>query len=113
MLPTIRGNTQPVEIFHTQELEPDYISAAIRIVLMIHRAQREGDILVFMAGEDDVELIYGAIGTVVENIRTRDQDEIGPLVCALLYSSFIHHNGRFLIHHLPDTSHAILWVAKS
>ena len=43
----VPGRTHPVEVFYTQEPEPDYVEAAIRTVLMIHRAEDEGDILLF------------------------------------------------------------------
>ncbi|KAG5220174.1 pre-mRNA-splicing factor ATP-dependent RNA helicase [Salix suchowensis] len=34
----VPGRTHPVEIFYTQDPEPDYVEAAIRTVLMIHRS---------------------------------------------------------------------------
>jgi pre-mRNA-splicing factor ATP-dependent RNA helicase DHX15/PRP43 len=47
----ILGRTHPVEVFYTQEPEPDYVEAAVRTVLMIHRAEDPGDILLFLTGE--------------------------------------------------------------
>ncbi|KAJ8453510.1 hypothetical protein ONZ51_g13553 [Trametes cubensis] len=38
----VPGRTHPVEVFYTQEPEPDYCEAAIRTVLMIHRAEEPG-----------------------------------------------------------------------
>ena len=40
-------------MFYTQEPEPDYVEAAIRTVLMIHRAEDPGDILLFLTGDID------------------------------------------------------------
>ena len=51
----VPGRTHPVEIFYTQEPEPDYVEAAIRTVLMIHRAEDPGDVLVFLTGEEEIE----------------------------------------------------------
>ncbi|EEB95963.1 hypothetical protein MPER_04985 [Moniliophthora perniciosa FA553] len=51
----VPGRTHPVEVFYTQEPEPDYVEAAIRTVLMIHRAEDPGDILVFLTGEEEIE----------------------------------------------------------
>jgi len=47
----VQGRTHPVEIFYTQDPEPDYMEAAIRTVLMIHRTEDEGDVLLFLTGE--------------------------------------------------------------
>ncbi|OBZ72947.1 putative pre-mRNA-splicing factor ATP-dependent RNA helicase prp43 [Grifola frondosa] len=44
----VPGRTHPVEVFYTQQPEPDYVEAAIRTVLMIHRAEEPGDILLFL-----------------------------------------------------------------
>ncbi|KAJ3893500.1 P-loop containing nucleoside triphosphate hydrolase protein [Lentinula edodes] len=38
------------------EPEPDYVEAAIRTVLMIHRAEDPGDILLFLTGEEEIEV---------------------------------------------------------
>ncbi|KIO00617.1 hypothetical protein M404DRAFT_754971, partial [Pisolithus tinctorius Marx 270] len=51
----VPGRTHPVEVFYTQEPEPDYVEAAIRTVLMIHRAEDPGDILLFLTGEEEIE----------------------------------------------------------
>ncbi|KIY43192.1 P-loop containing nucleoside triphosphate hydrolase protein [Fistulina hepatica ATCC 64428] len=51
----VPGRTHPVEIFYTQEPEPDYVEAAMRTVLMIHRAEDPGDVLLFLTGEEEIE----------------------------------------------------------
>ncbi|CCM03901.1 uncharacterized protein FIBRA_06052 [Fibroporia radiculosa] len=51
----VPGRTHPVEVFYMQEPEPDYVEAATRTVLMIHRAEDPGDILLFLTGEEEIE----------------------------------------------------------
>ncbi|SJL06797.1 uncharacterized protein ARMOST_10139 [Armillaria ostoyae] len=51
----VPGHTHPVEVFNTQEPEPDYVEAAIRTVFMIHRAEEPGDVLLFLTGEEEIE----------------------------------------------------------
>ncbi|KAJ5568567.1 Pre-mRNA-splicing factor ATP-dependent RNA helicase PRP43 [Penicillium hetheringtonii] len=51
----VPGRTHPVEIFYTPEPEQDYVEAAIRTVLQIHATEDEGDILVFLTGEEEIE----------------------------------------------------------
>ncbi|KAG8777893.1 DEAH-box ATP-dependent RNA helicase prp43 [Ceratobasidium sp. 428] len=83
----VPGRTFPVETFYTQEPEPDYVEAAIRTVLMIHQAEDEGDILVFLTGEEEIEDACRKIRIEVENMNTSGKDGPGPLVCVPLYSS--------------------------
>ncbi|KAF8603255.1 P-loop containing nucleoside triphosphate hydrolase protein [Ceratobasidium sp. AG-I] len=83
----VPGRTFPVETFYTQEPEPDYVEAAIRTVLMIHQAEDEGDILVFLTGEEEIEDACRKIRIEVEQLNTSGKDGPGPLLCVPLYSS--------------------------
>ena len=47
----VPGRLHPVEIFYTPEPERDYLEAAIRTVVQVHLCEPEGDILVFLTGE--------------------------------------------------------------
>ena len=51
----VPGRTFPVEIFYTPEPERDYVEAALRTVLQIHATEPEGDILLFLTGEEEIE----------------------------------------------------------
>ena len=51
----VPGRTHPVEIFYTAEPERDYLEAALRTVLQIHASEPEGDILLFLTGEEEIE----------------------------------------------------------
>ncbi|KAG8989420.1 DEAH-box ATP-dependent RNA helicase prp43 [Tulasnella sp. JGI-2019a] len=80
----VPGRTFPVETFYTQEPEPDYVEAAIRTVLMIHQAEDEGDILLFLTGEEEIEDACRKIKIEADELP---HDSVGPLVCIPLYSS--------------------------
>ncbi|KAI8883086.1 P-loop containing nucleoside triphosphate hydrolase protein [Backusella circina FSU 941] len=82
---SVPGRTFPVEIFYTPEPERDYLEAAIRTVLQIHASEPEGDILVFLTGEEEIE-------TAVSKIKAEGDELIrsqgaGPLKVVPLYSS--------------------------
>jgi len=47
--------THPVDIMYTQEMEKDYVKAAIRTVIQIHTTETEGDILLFLPTEDEID----------------------------------------------------------
>lgn len=49
----VPGRTYPVEIFYASEPENDFLEAAIRSVMQIHRNEtEEGDILLFLTGQE-------------------------------------------------------------
>lgn len=83
----VPGRTHPVEVFYTQEPEPDYVEAAIRTVLMIHRAEDPGDILLFLTGEEEIEDACRKIKLEADDLLNQDPDSVGPLICIPLYSS--------------------------
>ncbi|GAA5896499.1 hypothetical protein JCM8208_004215 [Rhodotorula glutinis] len=79
----VPGRTFAVEIFYTPEPEPDYLEAAIRTVLMIHQAEPEGDILVFLTGEEEIEDACRKIMVEADQLG----HQFGPLKAVPLYSS--------------------------
>ncbi|GAA6041475.1 hypothetical protein JCM8097_001894 [Rhodosporidiobolus ruineniae] len=79
----VPGRTFAVEIFYTPEPEPDYLEAAIRTVLMIHQAEPEGDILVFLTGEEEIEDACRKIMVEADQLP----HHFGPLKAVPLYSS--------------------------
>ena len=85
----VPGRTHPVEIFYTQEPEPDYVEAAIRTVLMIHRAEEPGDILLFLTGEEEIEDACRKIKIEADDLISQAPDTVGPLSCVPLYSSLL------------------------
>ncbi|KAK7014946.1 putative pre-mRNA-splicing factor ATP-dependent RNA helicase prp43 [Favolaschia claudopus] len=83
----VPGRTFPVEVFYTQEPEPDYVEAAIRTVLMIHRAEDPGDVLLFLTGEEEIEDACRKIKLETDDLVNQDPDSVGPVTCIPLYSS--------------------------
>jgi len=78
----IPGRTHPVEIFYTADPERDYLEAAIRTVVQIHNSEPEGDVLLFLTGEEEIENACRAL----RKEATRYPDS-GELVAVPLYSS--------------------------
>lgn len=52
---TIPGRTFPVEILYTKQPESDYLDAALITVLQIHLTEPEGDILLFLTGQEEID----------------------------------------------------------
>ena len=52
---TIPGRTFPVEILYTKQPESDYLDASLITVLQIHLSEPEGDILLFLTGQEEID----------------------------------------------------------
>ncbi|KAJ9144840.1 p-loop containing nucleoside triphosphate hydrolase protein [Coniochaeta hoffmannii] len=81
----VPGRTHPVEIFYTPEAERDYVEAAVRTVLQIHATEPEGDILLFLTGEEEIEDACRRISLEVDEM-IRESDA-GPMVVYPLYGT--------------------------
>ena len=64
-----------MEIFYTSEAERDYLEAAMRTVVQIHNSEPEGDILLFLTGEEEIE--QACSGS--EELRCMDIGHLGGL----------------------------------
>ncbi|KAE8342243.1 hypothetical protein BDV24DRAFT_130577 [Aspergillus arachidicola] len=85
----VPGRTHPVEIFYTPEPEQDYVEAAIRTVLQIHATEADGDILLFLTGEEEIEDAARKISLEADEM-VREVDA-GPLKVYTLYGSLPPH----------------------
>ncbi|KAK3052006.1 DEAH-box ATP-dependent RNA helicase prp43 [Extremus antarcticus] len=81
----VPGRTHPVEVFYTAEPERDYVEAAMRTVLQIHNTEPEGDILLFLTGEEEIEDACRKINLEADEL-TREGGA-GPLKVYPLYGS--------------------------
>ena len=77
----VPGRTHPVEIFYTEQPERDYLEAALRTVVQIHQSEPEGDILLFLTGEEEIEDTCKKIMKDVEEL------DVGPLKVYPLYGT--------------------------
>ncbi|UZP42562.1 hypothetical protein NXS19_010378 [Fusarium pseudograminearum] len=95
----VPGRTHPVEIFYTPEPERDYVEAAIRTVLQIHASEPEGDILLFLTGEDEIEDACRKISLEADELM-REVDA-GPLAVYPLYGTLPPHQQQRIFDKAP------------
>ena len=81
---SVPGRTHPVEIFYTPEPERDYLDAAIRTAVQIHLNEEEGDILLFLTGQAEIEQ---AVEQIALECANYSELGAGPVVCLPLYAS--------------------------
>ncbi|ORY64133.1 P-loop containing nucleoside triphosphate hydrolase protein [Pseudomassariella vexata] len=95
----VPGRTHPVQIYYTPEAEKDYVEGAIRTVLQIHATEDEGDILLFLTGEEEIEDTCRKISLEVdEMIREAD---CGPMRVYPLYGTLPPHQQQRIFDPAP------------
>ncbi|GFR79071.1 DEAH (Asp-Glu-Ala-His) box polypeptide 38, partial [Elysia marginata] len=53
---TIPGRTFPVDVLYAKNPQEDYVDAAVKQALQVHLGGLPGDILIFMPGQEDIEV---------------------------------------------------------
>lgn len=80
---TIPGRTYPVEILYTKQPETDYLDAALITVLQIHLTEPEGDVLVFLTGQEEIDF---ACQCLYERMKALGKD-VPELIILPVYSA--------------------------
>ncbi len=78
----VPGRLFPVDVFYTPKAEEDYPEAAIRTVKHIHMCEPEGDILVFLTGEEEIEKVCQRVRADAQGLS----EQYGPMEVYPLYS---------------------------
>jgi pre-mRNA-splicing factor ATP-dependent RNA helicase DHX15/PRP43 len=81
----VPGRTHPVEIYYTSEPARDYMDAAIETVMKIHATEAEGDILLFLTGEEEIEDACRRIS--LEGDEMIREADAGPMKVYPLYGT--------------------------
>ncbi|GAC75786.1 mRNA splicing factor ATP-dependent RNA helicase [Moesziomyces antarcticus T-34] len=78
---TIPGRTFPVDVLFSKTPCEDYVDSAVKQALSIHLSHPKGDILVFMTGQEDIEVTCQVIQERLGQI-----DDAPPLLVLPIYS---------------------------
>lgn len=97
----VPGRTHPVEIYYTPEYQKDYLDSAIRTVLQIHATEGEGDILLFLTGEEEIEDACRKIS--LEGDELIREQGCGPLSVYPLYGSLPPHQQQRIFDKAPES----------
>ena len=97
----VPGRLHPVEIFYTQEPERDYLEAAIRTVVQIHTFEPEGDVLLFLTGEEEIEDACKKITREIVQMGSK----VGPIKVHPLYSSLPPQQQQKIFDPAPERRH--------
>ena len=79
----IPGRKFPVEAFYTFSPEQDYVEAAVCATFQLHDEEPDGDILLFLTGQEEIE---AAEAMISEHARNRPS-ATKPLAVVMLYAA--------------------------
>jgi pre-mRNA-splicing factor ATP-dependent RNA helicase DHX15/PRP43 len=94
----IPGRTFPVETFYTPEPQRDYVEAAVRTAVQIHVCEDEGDILLFLTGQEEIETACRQIQAETDAL---DPTKYGPVAVYPLYSTLPPQQQQWIFRDAP------------
>ncbi|KAK4423932.1 putative pre-splicing factor ATP-dependent RNA helicase DEAH4 [Sesamum alatum] len=65
----VPGKLFPVEIQHSSERPKSYLEASLKTALDIHVREPEGDVLIFMTGQDDIEKLVSKLEERIKHLE--------------------------------------------
>ncbi|KAF2902759.1 hypothetical protein ILUMI_03424 [Ignelater luminosus] len=80
---TIPGRTFPVEVLFSKNPVEDYVDAAVKQALQIHLQPPSGDILIFMPGQEDIEVTCEVLTERLTEIDNAPELSILPIYSQL------------------------------
>ncbi|CAA0818351.1 RNA helicase family protein [Striga hermonthica] len=80
----VPGKLFPVEIQHSSERPKSYIEASLKTAIDIHVREPEGDVLIFMTGQDDIEKL---VSKLEERIQTLEEGSCMDAIILPLHGS--------------------------
>jgi pre-mRNA-splicing factor ATP-dependent RNA helicase DHX16 len=79
----VPGRMYDVDVFYTPQPEANYLEAAVTTVFQIHKSQGQGDILVFLTGQEEIE----SMEEMLQNITRKAGKLFAELVIAPIYAN--------------------------
>lgn len=79
----IPGRTYPVELFFSKNTVEDYVESAVKQTLQIHLGNMKGDILIFMPGQEDIEVTCEVLAERLLQLDDAPQLSILPIYSQL------------------------------
>lgn len=80
----VSGRLHPVDTYFTQEPQADYLDAALVTIFQTHVRNPEGDILVFLPGQEDIETLLSLVKDYASQLKKKQMKLLAcPLFAAL------------------------------
>jgi ATP-dependent RNA helicase DHX33 len=104
---SVPGRTFPVSLWYAPSVETDYVEASVCTILQIDEdeAARDGDILVFLPGQDDIEAVSASL--VARGQHKRE------LVVVHLYAALSNEAQAMAFNPVPSRTHRKVILATN
>jgi pre-mRNA-splicing factor ATP-dependent RNA helicase DHX16 len=79
----IPGRRYPVTTYYTKSPEADYLAAAVTTTMQIHLTQQDGDILVFLTGQEEIESLQERLNFIGKKLKGKMKE----LIVVPIYAS--------------------------
>lgn len=79
----VQGRQYPVDILYTYHPEPDYVDATLITIFQIHLEDGPGDILAFLSGQEEIELVDMLVHERLKQLPERSRN----IIIVPIYSS--------------------------
>lgn len=80
----VPGKLYPVEILYSNERPTSYVESSLKTALDIHIREPEGDVLIFMTGQDDIEKL---VSKLEDRVRSLDEGSCMDAIILPLHGS--------------------------
>ncbi|XP_038714325.1 probable pre-mRNA-splicing factor ATP-dependent RNA helicase DEAH4 isoform X2 [Tripterygium wilfordii] len=80
----VPGKLYPVEILYSKERPTSYLESCLRVAIDIHIREPEGDVLIFMTGQDDIEKL---VAKLEDKIRSLEEGSCMDAIVLPLHGS--------------------------
>lgn len=79
----IPGRRYPVTTYYTKAPEADYLAAAVTTAMQIHLTQSDGDILIFLTGQEEIESLQERLNFIGKKLKGKMKE----LIVVPIYAS--------------------------
>lgn len=79
----IPGRRYPVTTYYTKAPEADYLAAAVTTTMQIHLTQPDGDVLVFLTGQEEIESLQERLNFIGKKLKGKMKE----LIVVPIYAS--------------------------
>ena len=101
---TIAGRQHPIELYHLNESEDSPIDASITAILQLHSTLPDGDILVFLPGQDSIENVESSL---LERMKNAPPN-IKPILVLPLYAALPPEQQLLIFQPTPENTRKIV-----
>ncbi|KAF9732883.1 hypothetical protein PMIN06_007488 [Paraphaeosphaeria minitans] len=94
----VPGRSYPITSYFASQPEANYLQASITTVFQIHASAADGDILVFLTGQDEIEVALQSI----EETKLKLGNRVKELIVLPLYSSLPQEEQGLIFRPAPE-----------